>query len=203
MIKEANPDLMDQALIPIVVDVKRNIDNHIMVRCSYYSIQSDKPMPNWTIQAGGTNEAMLLLNLESILIGNPNKASYHFGEVSDVEMMYDFVEKENDLFVDINEIWVPIEWFGGVPIKQGYLFRIHQVHFSWCWQLRNDIISSDEFYSKSLDDENLKSLMDREPIVKYSEKESEVFKQWTEKQINRSREIYQANKENYLEKISG
>lgn len=178
--------------IPVVTDVERYIDGINMIRCSYYSIQSDIPMPNWEINVSGTSTPMLLLNLEAILVG-PIQNVDKFNRMEDIDSMYEFVEQNEGLFVDINDVWIPSTWFGVKEIKQGLVYRISQENFSLCWKLRNDNISLEEFIAES---RNIK-----EPFISFSEEETSVFHEWTKKQIQGSQEIYQGNRNNYLQKI--
>jgi len=178
--------------IPVVADVERNVDGIEMIRCSYYSIQSDTPIPNWNMNAFGTSIQILLLNLEAILVG-PTHEGVKFRDVADIESMYDFAEQNEGLFVDINDIWIPSAWFSGYKIEQGFVYRISQDNFTLCWQLRNSNISSEEFIFRS-------EFLDR-PNIRLSEEETVVLRAWTKKQINKSQEIYQENRNNYLQKI--
>ncbi len=178
--------------IPVVTDVERNIDGIKMIRCSYYSIQSDTPLPNLNISGLGLSSSMFLLNLEAILVG-PAQDVEKFNTVEDIDSMYEFVEEQEGLFVDINDIWIPSSWFDLPKLKQGLVFRISQEKFTLCWQLRNDIISSEEFITET------KYIKD--PTISFSEEETSVFQQWTKNQILQSQEIYQGNRKNYLQKI--
>lgn len=184
--------------IPIIVDVERNIDEYQMIRCSYYTIQADEPITDLQLNIGDFDSPIFLLNLEAILIGAPNKTN-RFETVQDIEAMYKYVEQYDELFVDINDLWVPIEWFGKVKIKQGMVFRIPAERFILCWKLRNDRISTDEMFLD--EDVRKKAIVSRflqKPVVEYSD-ESVVFGNWIQDQINQSRDGYNKNKE--LKKI--
>ena len=159
--------------IPVVTDVERYIDGINMVRCSYYSIQSDIPMPNWAINVSGKSTPMLLLNLEAILVG-PIQNVDKFSKMEDIDTMYDFVEQNEGLFVDINDVWIPSTWFGGKEIKQGLVYRISQENFSLCWMFRNDNISLEEFIPEG---RKIKA-----SYISFSEEETYVFQEWTKKQ---------------------
>ena len=185
----------ESTFIPIIIDVERNIDGISMIRCSYFSIQSDNPMSNWTISTGGIDSPVLLLSIEAILLGSRQSPDY-FRSHSDVDSIYDFIEDHEGLFIDINDIWVPSSWFGTKELKQGLLFRISQDKFSLCWKFRNDIISTEEFMA--LDDEIDKS---KSSFIRFSENENDAFRSWTDNQIKQSQEIYQGNRGNYLQKI--
>lgn len=192
-------------LIPITVDVERNIDGYPMVRCSYFSIQSEDPLSNLTLNTDLFRAPILSLNLEAILIGSPNEG-INFSSVQDINDMYDYIEDQENLFVDINDIWVPVEWFGEVEIKQGMIFRIPDHLFSLCWKLRNDRISTEELYAQTagLPKREDKELISPQAVVqlRYSEEETGAFADWTRTQIEESRAIYQNNKENALTKKS-
>ena len=187
--------------IPIIVDVEREIDDYRMIRCAYFTIQSDEPLPNWSLGIGNFSSPILLLNLEAILTGSPNNPD-KFENVEDIESMYDFIERHDELFVDINDIWVPIEWFGKVDVKQGMVFRIPEDRFSICWRLRNDRISIEEMFSdENVKEENIKLKLLQEPHVHFSDNETHVFNQWTKLQIEKSKERYNKNKDRTLKKI--
>lgn len=191
-------------LVPIIVDVKRNIDGYQMIRCSYFSVQSDEPLPNWNLKMGEVNSPILLINLEAIIVGAPNNSN-KFNNYEDIIRMYNNIEKYDALFIDINDIWVPIEWFGIIGINQGMVFRIPQDRFSLCWKLRNDKISIEEmFEDENILDERIKSKLIERPPVRFSEGETFVFKKWTEVQIDQSRENYKNSKgqEKTLKKIN-
>lgn len=180
--------------IPIIVDVERNIDEYQMIRCSYYTIQADEPITNLQLNIGDIDSPIFLLNLEAILIGAPNKTN-RFETVQDIAAMYAYVEQYDELFVDINDLWVPVEWFGQVNVKQGMIFRIPADRFIRCWKLRNDRISTEEmFRDEDVKKDAIRSKFLKKPIVEYSE-ETDVFIQWIQDQINQSRDRYNKNKE--------
>lgn len=178
--------------IPIVTDVIRNIDGLEMVRCSYFSIQSDTPLPDWNITIDETTSPILLLNLEAIIVG-PLQENDEFRDAGDIESMYEIAEQVEGLFVDINDIWVPLTWFGNADILQGTVFRISQSRFTICWKLRNDSIAFEDFKSE------LENTF--KPEMQFSETETLAFREWTKRQINNSRELYHENRESYLNKI--
>ena len=186
-------------MIPVIVDVRRNIDGMEMVRCSYYSVQSDEPLDDWNLGLGGRSYPILLLHLEAIILGPPN-GRRKFSDQSDFDAMYDSIEGEpgspndNGLFVDINDIWIPLGWFGSIELQQGLVFRIPSNLFSLCWKFRNERISTDEFLE--LRNELLLEDRQREKRMrlKFSRPESEVLGQWTQTQIDNSRERYHKSK---------
>ena len=182
--------------IPIITDAIRNIDGSNMVRCTYFSIQSDHPAPGWTLTPVTTeaSPSMILLNFEAILVGPPQYSDI-FRDDKDIAAMYDFIEKHEELFVDINDIWVPHEWFDHEKIDQGLVYRITLETFQWCWKLRNDVIASESFRNLA------EQQKDPEPPLRYSEIETRAFKSWTENQMSHSQQIYHDNRERYLQKI--
>ncbi|MEN8185519.1 MAG: hypothetical protein ABFR05_00160 [Bacteroidota bacterium] len=189
-------------MIPIIVDVERNIDGHQMVRCSYFSVQSDEPLLNWKINIRSSNSPIVLLNLEAILVGSPSNPN-DFKTIEDINEMYDFIEDSNEgLFVDINDIWIPVEMFGKTDIEQGMVFRIPDEQFILLWKFRNDRISIEELFS---DEERFvhKMMPDlkQKPPVYFSEEETMAFQKWTYKQIEQSRMRYNENKKHVLKKI--
>ncbi len=124
-----NTEFKITSTVPIISDVIRNIDEYDIVRCSYLSLKSDNPIPNWNIEVNGVSSQILLLNLEAIVVGSSGKESL-FRDVKDIEQLYSFVENQDELFVDMNEIWIPFTWLGLSKIDQGLLFRIPSKCFS-------------------------------------------------------------------------
>ena len=187
--------------VPVIIDVERNIDGYPMIRCSYMSVQADEPVPQLHLEANDATFPILLLNMEAIILGTPGGSDV-FDNVDDIERMYDYVEAEEKLFLDINDIWIPKAWFGKNRIRQGLLYRMPVDRFVNCWKLRNDKISSEEMFKEEdiLDDAVVYKYADT-PVMEYSEQESNAFNNWTKKQIERSREIYQANRDRTLQKI--
>ena len=182
--------------IPIVYDTIREIDGQKMLRCTYFTVQTDEPLPNWYLNLGNTTYPILLLNLEAIIIGAP-KSPEMFRNPLDIDDMYEFIEKNTDLFVDINDIWVPHSWFKFKEFKPGSVFRLRSDLFTYCWKFRNDQISIYEF----IENESILNLKEREErMVYFSEEESTAFNKWTSSQILQSQEIYRKN-ENKLKKL--
>lgn len=185
--------------IPVIADTIRNIDDFDMVRCLYYSVQSDDPLPNWSLTMQGSHFPILLLNLEAIIMGPPNDALV-FNRASDVNEMYNFIEEQTQLFVDINELWIPIKWINN-NIKQGMVFRIPPTLFTLCWQFCNNRISvSDLFDNVKAIEPNDQSFSVSGGMVAYSDHETRVFNEWTNMQIEQSQKNYHNNKHLKLKK---
>ena len=199
---EQNQEPSDKAtLIPIITDAVRNIDGYKMVRCSYFTIQSDDPLSNLSLNNSGFESPAILLNLEAILIGAPNEQKM-FNGIKDITALYDYVESNDNLYIDLNDIWVPLNMFGTGDITQGMLFRIPDYYFSLCWKLRNDRISAEELYGHiGRDYLDQTTASPPHPLLQHSRKETNAFKRWTKKQIEESRKIYKANKSDTLKKI--
>jgi hypothetical protein len=178
--------------IPLVVDVERNIDGYEMVRCAYYSIESETPLLGTEIEIQGTDHPFLFLHLEAIFLGSPINQDY-FYSTDDIDAMYEFTESHEGLFVDINDIWIPISWFGKQEIKQGRIFRIPVDRFIACWKFRHDHIAVEELIATDLKEVAV--------YLDYSEEESRSFDEWTRLQISQSQEFYHSNRDNYLQKI--
>ncbi len=177
--------------IPIIYDTIRNIDNHKMLRCNYFSVQTDEPLPNWHLGINNESYPILLLNLEAIIIGAP-KSPELFRNPLDIDDMYNSIEENTDLFVDINDIWIPQDWFKLGNFIPGSVFRISQKLFTSCWKYRNDQIDVNEFISSFNEKED--------GIISFSEDESAVYNEWTKLQIQQSQEIYRQN-QNKLKKL--
>lgn len=182
--------------IPVVYDTIREIDGHQMLRCSYFTVQTDEPIPNWNLDLGSESFPILLLNLEAIIIGSP-KSPDMFRTPLDIDDMYALIEETAGLFVDINDIWISHSLFKFKEFKSGSVFRLDRELFTYCWKYRNDQISISEL----IENEIILSSKEREQsLVYYSEEESDAFKNWTSMQIQQSQELYRQN-DSKLKKI--
>ncbi len=199
--KELSKGSTTQNLIPIIADVERNIDGYKMLRCSYFAVQSDEPLPDWNLRAGEFSSPILLLNLEAILLGAPNETRT-FASKEDVTAMYDYIEKQDEMFVDINDIWVPVEWFGGLKIKQGMVFRIPQDLFILAWKFRNDKIYAKELFGhKQVRKAKKLGKTTKSAMISFSDKESRAFTGWTNLQIEESKKKYEKHRAKMLKRI--
>ncbi|TAJ13759.1 hypothetical protein DMA11_07850 [Marinilabiliaceae bacterium JC017] len=181
---------MNICLVPVITDVVREIDGIIMMRCSYFSINSYDSLFGWNLQIRQLRLPILLLNLEAIIIGGPHGNG--FNNPNDISAMYDSIEEEGNLFVDINDIWIPLTWFSEeeMPeeiIPQGRVYRIPSNLFNLCWQFRNDRIDVNE----------LPELTPEEQL-RHSDEETQFFAEWTNTQVEESRTAYQQNREDGL-----
>lgn len=186
--------------IPIIYDAIREIDGIPMLRCTYYTVQTDEPLSNWSLDLENKTYPILLLNLEAIIIGAPQSLKM-FRNPFDIDGMYELIEDNTDLFVDINDIWVPHSWFKYREYNPGSVFRLRRDLFTYCWRYRNDQISMHEFIeNKSII--NLKILAEekQQSMLDYSEEESIAFQNWSSTQIQKSQEKYRENK-NKLNKL--
>ncbi len=189
-----DPETIVPTTVPLVVDAIRSIEDHEMVRCAYYAIASDAPVLEANVQVDGTNRPFLFMQLEAIFL-NPPDTQDQFDSIEAVDAMYEYAARYDGLFVDINDIWVPLTWFGYEDIRPSRLFRIAIDDFIHCWKFRNDQITIDVFLAESYSKRD-------GPSLYYSEEETAAFKAWTERQIALSREIYHQNRDNYLPKIA-
>lgn len=184
----------NKTTIPLAVDAVRTIDSYKMARCAYYSIASETPMLDTTIQINGANRPFLFIQYEAIFLSSPYTKG-HFSSIDEVNAMYEYAEQHDGIFVDINDIWVPYAWFGVEAVEIGTIFRITVEHFIRCWKFRNDQIAVDELLGDP-------DRYEAESILSYSNEETNAFKSWADQQIAQSQKIYRENRDNYLQKIS-
>ncbi|NND34132.1 MAG: hypothetical protein HKN76_16210 [Saprospiraceae bacterium] len=186
--------------IPLVVDVIRMIDGYEMVRCAYYSIESETPLLDTEIEIEGKNNPFLFIQMEAIFLGSPDRLD-HFNSTSDIDAMYEFAERHDGIFVDINDVWVPLTWFDQTEIKSGMVFRIPIDKFISCWKFRHNHIAVEVFLAEEIKEIRTKQKALARPYLVHSKGETSTFEEWTQQQISQSREIYQNNRDNYLQKI--
>lgn len=52
--------------VPLIVDAVRNFDGLEMVRCMYFSIETDLPFPDWHLSLGKFQIPVILVGLSAI-----------------------------------------------------------------------------------------------------------------------------------------
>jgi hypothetical protein len=168
--------------VPVIIDDIKIYLNFQMTRCTYFTVESDFPSPNWFLQLNNHQLPFYLLGLSGIIF-KPFGDSETFESVELINEVFNLIESNTSLYIDTNDIWLPNFLFK--EHKRGQIYRIENDLFLKAFLFRETKIDEEEFliYCK----EFFKSLY-------YSSKETEVFHEWINQQINEAREIYPKNK---------
>jgi hypothetical protein len=180
--------------IPVILDDIKKYEDFDMSRCSYFTIESDlatessTPSPNWTLMLQAMNIPFYLIGLSGI-IWKPLGEDHIFDSAEMIDDLFDIIESCMELYVDVNDIWLPNYLFHGLPHKRGYVYRITGQLFITAYRYRQEQISRDQF---------LEFCEEASSDIVFSEVETQAFSEWEKIQIRQAREIYPKKPESKL-----
>lgn len=188
--------------VPVIIDsvktsVRKIVDSQrpgegssfrLITRCNYLSVECDFPKPGWSLRVSELNLPFLMLGLTGV-IHRPFDGE-HFDTPDKIEDMYVRIEEEADLFVNINDIWLPNFLFtrAGAPQKKGQVYRVHGDLFSAAFLYREGRLALGTFLERCHG-------VNRHDAVAISEKETVAFTEWHKWQIEHAIGQYPKNKE--------
>lgn len=190
MKKKKKPKAMGRISIPVVIDDVKNFESFQMTRCTYFSIQCDTPAPNCYLGLGERQIPFLMLGLSGILF-QPSLEDQFFDTPEKLEELFQAIEELTDVYVDINDIWLPNFVFTSVEHTRGSVYRIGIELFEAAYHFRNEVISNRKF------SEVCDRLVD---TVHYSPEETEALRQWEDQQIEMAKTHYKENPERRLQR---
>ena len=171
--------------IPIMIDDIKQYKGFDMTRCTYFSIESDIPAGEWILRLKDLEIPFYLIGLSGI-ITEPIGEKTEFDSPHLIDEIFKTIEESPELFVDINDIWLPNFMFKNAPHVRGSVFRTKEKLFAEAIRFREDKIPTEKFE---------KSCRELKDYLFYSKKETQVFKEWAIKQINIAKETYPKNPE--------
>lgn len=177
-----NPLLADTA-IPVVVDAIKQQNDFSMTRCSYFCIQSEAPLLPGTLSLYAPDVPVVMMNLTAIIVA-PAADKNRFTSAGEFRDLFEYVEKDDELYIDTNDIWLPNTLFGDRLPKRGSVYRVGTAIFSQALRYRNEEIS-DSLYLAETDG------MQQELLL--SEEETAALSQWSESEIDLIRTEVRAN----------
>lgn len=171
--------------IPIMIDDIKKYKNFNMTRCTYFSIECDSPSPDWILELENREVPFYLFGLSGI-IREPIGSKTEFDSPHFIDELFEAIEEIPELFVDINDIWLPNFLFEGSPDKRGDVYRVKERLFIEADRFREDKISPDRF---------LNICRELKAYLYYSETETKSFKEWANNQVLKAKEEYPKNPE--------
>lgn len=173
--------------IPVIIDDVKDQSGFQMSRCTYFSIASNFPSTDITLDPR--------INLPSIMVGfisvicRPSNRSMLFDNTRKLSGLFERVEKNQGLYVDINDLWLPNFLFDDKNRKRSSVYRIGSELFKLAFRFQKETISDVDF---------IKSCQDMKLTAEYSPKETETFSEWGNEQIGRARKYYKDNPAKWL-----
>lgn len=171
--------------IPVVVDAIKQQDDFSMTRCSYFCIQSEAPLMPGTLDLHTPDVPVVMMNLTAIIVA-PVADKTSFTSPEEFRALFEYVEKDDELYVDTNDIWLPNRLFGERLPKRGGVYRVGTGLFVQAMRHRNEEISDSLFLAQT---------DGMQPELVFSEEETAVLSQWSESEIHLIRTEVRANPE--------
>jgi hypothetical protein len=167
--------------VPVVVDSVKTYEYFPMARCNYLSVECDSPTPGWVIELGGDDLPFMMLGLVGI-VTRPF-ASKRFNNIGLIEDLFKRIEDEAGLFVDVDDIWLPMFLFDRTNLKPetGQVYRIKSNVFAWALAFREGRLDLKTFNNRC------KRL--KRPLV-LSEDEIGPFREWRDLQVQNAIKQY-------------
>ncbi len=168
--------------IPVIIDDVKRYGRFQMTRCTYFTIECDTPSSEWTLDVEGQRIPIYMLGLSGIIWKPVGKAEL-FGSVYLIDELFDAIERNPALFVDVNEVWFPNFLFTPPDNKRGSLYRVSEELFAKAYLFASARIGKKEFvnYCKGVS---------RTMAIWYSKEETEAFSQWQKTHIEGARQLY-------------
>lgn len=171
--------------IPVITDDVKMHKIFDITRLTYFSIECDVPSPNWTLILGDQSIPFYLLGLSGI-IWKPIGESDIFNSPYLIEQLFNTIEENPSLYVDINDIWLPNFLFSNFDNvhKRGSVYRVKEDLFIRAHNYRENRIPAKQFQSIC------KELKDG---IAFSRDETISFQNWINNQIEKAKKLYPKN----------
>lgn len=183
--------------IPLIIEDVKLFGGVTVLRCIYFSIESDDPSPGWTLYLSRVRLPFFLLGLEGIILTPPledGTGRPRFNSASDIRRLYEFVErdKEHRFIISTNPIWLPdvMRISHGSHDPRGTVLRISPELFSASLAYDRGTQSLDsmiEFYLGLRNE------------VEISQEETQAWAVWNREVIAEAVEHYPKNREYVLD----
>lgn len=175
--------------IPVIIDDVKDQPGFQMSRCSYFSIASNVPSPDITLDPR-TNLPSIMVGFISVIC-RPSNRSPLFDKPEKLSGLLERVEKNQGLYVDINDLWLPNFIFDEENRKRSCVYRIDIELFRLAFNYQNEAISDNDF---------IKYCRDMKLTADFSPKETKAFFKWGREQIEHARKYYKENTAKWLKR---
>jgi hypothetical protein len=138
------PNIKDT--VPVLIDSVKDLEGFKMARCMYFSIECDTPSTGWQLELESGDLPFLMLGLSGI-ITRPVKG-HNFKSVEDIETLFESIEMHENLFIDINDIWLPLIVLQD-NVKRSSVYRIPFELFNIAYDYTSGRTSMDEYMKQA------------------------------------------------------
>lgn len=170
--------------VPLVIDDVKDLKTFAMSRCSYFSIQCDKPSTEWVLEMRERRIPFLMVALSGIIY-QPIGGGLFDGPEK-FEELFKVVEENPEVYVDTNDVWLPNFVLDQKNLRSGNVYRVGLKLFKAAYGFRNQEFSKKDFVT---------SLERFSGEIHYSPEETEALGLWEEEQIKEARAHYREHPE--------
>lgn len=171
--------------IPMWIDDIKKAGSFKMTRLSYFVAEADEPTDDCAIMLGKANIPVIICGF-SIAICQPSSTKRSFDSAAELDKLFDYIEDKCDLSIETPDIWLPNGLFkSNHSPKRGDVYHIKQRLFTAALAFRTGRSSQQDF-EKWCEKTSEKAT--------YSDMETKVFAEWSTKQTEKAKEIYEVEK---------
>jgi len=173
--------------VPVIVDDVKTHEGFEMTRCTYFTIACDDPIPGQSLGTDFLPIPFTLMGLAGVLTRPPNGDRFDEPESFD-ELLQAIDENERlpNLYVDVNDLWIPNTAFTDGPARRGDVYRLPEALFFAAVQYRSDLISARSYESIAAD---------YTETLRPSPHESRAFKEWGRRSVEGAKAQYEERAE--------
>lgn len=183
-----------KATIPITIDSVKDVESYRMTRCTYFSIENSTPVPGWTLHTTDVDLNFFMMGLSGV-ITSPLGDEQYFDTPDNLDHLFEVLERNEELCVEVNDIWLPNVLFENIVAKpeRGQVYRIGHDLFKAAYKLREEA-STDEIFLLKI------KQLDIPVELSFSESETLALSDWNQVQIEINRKRYHDDPEAKLPK---
>lgn len=177
--------------IPIFIDDIKDYPDFNFSRCTYFSIECDNPFPDQHITIKDKIVPIHSISSSGIIYKPMGKRD-KFDSVDQIEELFDLVESDEDFYIDINDLWIPNDFFRTGVHERGSVYRISFKMFILALSVRESSVPFDDLVNQCKADPD---------GALFESIETTAFKFWAQKQISEAQSYYQKNPQKKLNNV--
>ena len=182
--------IQNQITIPIIIDDIKKQKDFDITRCTYFSIQCDTPSADWSLTVQNIYVSFLMMGISGIIY-RPADGSDKFDHPDKIEKIFDIIESNEGLYIDINDIWMPNGFFTIGEQKRGSVYRLPLDVFSTALAFRENTACL----------KDLVKMCGRHPKgAIFQDDETWAFSTWSQMQIDEAKRFYRSNPQKKLQR---
>ena len=170
--------------VPVWIDDVKKVRDFQMTRLSYFVAEADEPVADWSLMLGRAGIPVIVSGLTAAIC-QPSGSKKRFESAGDLDRLFDQIEDKCKLSIETPDLWLPNKMLDGKHSpERGDVYRIGQNLFTAALRFRAGRTTEQEFQKEC-------SVAGK---ATYSRRETEVFAEWSEMQVDTAKKAYEAQK---------